>query len=90
MATESYPTAPPQLKPPKTTTLKEAMSYDPSDSPGDVAKGLLAVSYLLDSLSDAGNECLDGPIALGLCYALRAYSNKARILEPPFQSRLTH
>jgi hypothetical protein len=53
-------------------------SYDPGDPVGDVATGLLCVGYLLESLSEAGNEPVDGMTCWGLSQALQHYAHDAR------------
>jgi hypothetical protein len=59
--------------------LEEAFSYDGSeDYTGDVVKGIVAVSYLLDSISDIGNKDVDARIAQGLAYALRHFAKNTR------------
>jgi hypothetical protein len=78
------PTAAPPVMPAKAKkapreTLEEAFSYDGhEDHGGDVVKGIVAVSYLLDSISDIGNKDVDGRIAQGLAYSLRYFAKCTR------------
>jgi hypothetical protein len=59
-------------------TLKDAFSYDGSgDYARDTVKGILAVSYLLDSISRIGNKPVDGRIAQGLAFALQEIAEDA-------------
>jgi hypothetical protein len=58
--------------------VSEELSYDPGDPVGDVATGLLCVGYLLESLSEAGNESVDGMTCWGLAQALQHYAHDAR------------
>jgi hypothetical protein len=55
-------------------TLDEVFEYDPGDVEGDAMTGVLAVSYLLDSLSSVGNDPIDGVIAQGLAQVLKHYA----------------
>jgi hypothetical protein len=67
----------------KKFTLEEAFSYDGSSEEGyvdDVRKGILAVSYLLDSISKIGSDDVDARIAQGLAHALRHYAKEADFL----------
>jgi len=52
--------------------------YDPGDPTGDVSTGLSCVSYLLESLSQAGNEPVDGMTCWGLSQALQHYAHDVR------------
>jgi hypothetical protein len=57
--------------------------YDPGDTAGDIANGMACIAYLLESLSQAGNEEIDGFIACGFSSALRRYSEDVgRYLQP--------
>jgi hypothetical protein len=59
-------------------TLEEAFTYDGTgDFASDTAKGVFAVSFLLDSLSKIGSEDVDARTAQGLAYALRAIAKDA-------------
>jgi hypothetical protein len=59
-------------------TLEEAFTYEGSeDYASDTVKGVLAVSFLLDSLSEIGGKDVDARIAQGLAYALRAIAKNA-------------
>jgi len=64
-------------------TLEEAFDYEPHDSVGDVTKGTLAVAYLLDSVSNFGNDPIEGQLAQGLAFALRHYAKDVRDLLAP-------
>jgi hypothetical protein len=55
---------------------QEAFAYDPSDSLGDVVKGVSAIAYLMESLAD-GNNKLDGVTAQGFAATLRHYARQA-------------
>jgi hypothetical protein len=57
---------------------KSEFNYDPGDPVGDVSTGLLCVGYLLESLSEAGNEPVDGMTCWGLSQALQHYAHDAR------------
>ena len=62
---------------------KADFNYDPGDPVGDVSTGLLCVGYLLESLSEAGNESVDGMTCLGLSQALQHYARDAsKYLKP--------
>ena len=50
------------------------MFYDPEEGVLVAAKAILAVSYLFDSISDAGSRAVDGQISTGLAMALRFYA----------------
>lgn len=55
-------------------TIQDAFDYDANDCVMDAIKGTLSVAYLLESLSEFGNEDLDGQIAQGFACALRRYA----------------
>ena len=62
----------------KIENLAEELYYAGGGDQGrgpELAKGLLSVSYLLQSLTDGGNESLDGRIASGLGITLRHYAD---------------
>jgi hypothetical protein len=58
--------------------VRDEFDYDPGDAVGDISKGLKCVSYLLESLSDAGNEPVEGMVSWGFSQALRHYSEDVR------------
>ncbi len=53
---------------------KSTLKYEPGDTVADVVNGIGAVAYLVESLSDAGNDKIDGIVAYGLSVALRHYA----------------
>ena len=68
-------------------TLDEAYDYGPGDRKGASLKGLMAVAYPLDSITDVGNEDLEGQIASGLAYVLRHFAGEVNDLVNPVQFR---
>ena len=61
--------------------------YDPGDTTRDVSTGISCVGYLLESLSQAGNEPLDGMTCWGLALALQHYAHDVRkYLKPVAES----
>jgi hypothetical protein len=67
--------------------VRDEFDYDPGDPAGDVSKGLKCVGYLLESLSEAGNESVDGMTCWGLSQALQHYAQDVRkYLKPKAES----
>jgi hypothetical protein len=62
--------------------LVSELRYDDPGRATGAIKGLLCASYLLDSLSDGGNEPLDGRIAQGLSLVLQKYAGDVSHLKP--------
>ena len=58
--------------------LISELRYDDPGRATDAVKGLLCASYLLDSLSDGGNEPIDGRVAQGLSLVLQKYAGDIR------------
>jgi len=58
--------------------LKTDFYYDPGDPILDVATAVKCVGYLLESLSQAGNEPVDGMTCWGLSQALQHYAEDCR------------
>lgn len=56
---------------------KPTVKYEPGDVVADVVNGIGAAAYLLESLSDAGNDPIDAMVAYGLSTALRHYAECA-------------
>jgi len=71
-APQQSPAAKPESAP--KFTLEEAFDYDQSEYKTDAVKGVLAVAYLLESVSSLGNDEIDGRIAQGLAITLRYYA----------------
>lgn len=73
--------------------LTAELTYEPGNPAGTAAKGILAVAYLLDSMSDAGNYPIDASAACGLARVLEHYAEtvrkdlkaKAAAPEPPLK-----
>ena len=65
-------------KPAPKFTLEEAFDYDPGEYLADLVKGILAVAHLLESVSNSGNDPIDGQVAQGLALALRHYGKDAQ------------
>jgi hypothetical protein len=57
---------------------RNEFDYDPGDPVRDVATGLKCVGYLFESLSEAGNEPVDGMTCWGLSQALQHYAQDVR------------
>jgi hypothetical protein len=53
---------------------QKSLKYESGDVAADVLNGIGAIAYLLESLSDIGNDALDGMTAYGLSIALRHYA----------------
>jgi hypothetical protein len=71
----------------KNKEAKSGFNYDPGDPVGDVATGLSCVGYLLESLSEVGNESVDGMTCWGLSQALQHYAHDVRrYLKPAAES----
>jgi hypothetical protein len=55
--------------------VRDEFDYDPGDLARDVATGLKCVGYLLESLSQNGNEPVEGWILYGFSQALTHYAH---------------
>jgi hypothetical protein len=53
---------------------QKSLKYESGDVAADVLNGIGAVAYLLESLSDGGNDPIDGTTAYGLSIVLRHYA----------------
>jgi hypothetical protein len=58
--------------------MKDEFYYDPGNVVQDVATAVRCVGYLLESLSEAGNESVDGMACWGLSQALQHYAQDCR------------
>jgi hypothetical protein len=58
--------------------FENAFDYEYANNPRDVVKGLFSIAYLLDSISELGNEEVEGPICNGLAYALKRYAGNVK------------
>jgi hypothetical protein len=75
---ENHQIASLKFRDPERFALEEAFTYDGSENYArDAMKGVLAVSFLLDSLSNNGNEDVDARTAQGLGFALRDIAKRA-------------
>lgn len=59
------------------SAAKTSLKYEQGDVAADVVNGIGAIAYLLESLSDIGNDGIDGEVAYGLSSALRHYARHA-------------
>jgi hypothetical protein len=69
--------------PEPTYTLERAFSYEQAcmgqgSHSMDMEKAVRACAYLLDWTSDAGNDDIDGPMALGIARALEHCANRIK------------
>jgi hypothetical protein len=58
--------------------MKDEFYYDPGNVVQDVATGVRCVGYLLESISEAGNEPVDPMVCWGLSQALQHYAKDCR------------
>ena len=66
---------------------RSEFDYNPGNPTRDVSTGLSCVAYLLESLSDAGNEPVDGMTCWGLSQALQHYAEEVhKYLKPIAES----
>jgi hypothetical protein len=57
---------------------KDDFYYDPGNVVQDVATGVRCIGYLLESISEAGNEPVDPMVCWGLSQALQHYADDCR------------
>jgi hypothetical protein len=72
----SKPSRVPRQRKPK-FTVDEVFYYDPGECTRDVTTGMRSIAYLLESISNVGNDPVDGIIGQGLSFALTHYADKA-------------